>query len=109
MAQVSQLSHTNTPGPTFWEAMNQIVYPTPIVSLSEPGWTDGKGLWQGQQIPVYEDGKYYLVGGAICKYIRHYDGSGYLENNPSRWSGFYSYRPVKTGDGITLVLYYKEA
>lgn len=109
MAQVSQLSHINKPGPIFWQAMNQIVYPTPIVSLSEPGWTDGNGLSQDQKFPVYEDGKYYLVGNAICKYIRHYDGSGYLENNPKFWSGHYSYTPVFDGTTITLIPYYKPA
>lgn len=101
--------------PTFWEAINQKSYPTPIIKecdkivLSEPGWTEGKGFWEGETLPVYEDGKYYFVDGGIRKYIRHASGSGYLEHDPEYWSGFIAYKTVKVGNTLNIVPYFKPA
>lgn len=86
------------------------VYPKPIITecdkitLSEPLWTEN---WQGQKIPVYEDGKYYFVDGGIRKYIQHYSGSGYLEHDPEFWSGFIAYKLEKVGDILNIVPYFK--
>jgi hypothetical protein len=58
----------------------------PNIKLSEPKWVMGKGYREGESVPVYENGKYYIVKGRMCKYIEHCDGSGYLEHNPEYWN-----------------------